>query len=721
MALTSSISPSEIADKLKLYRLTGEEHQKIRELLGRDPQGVEWALFSALWSEHCSYKSSKVHLKKLFNSSSRVMQSMGENAGVLDLGRGERIAFKIESHNHPSFIEPYQGAATGVGGIIRDILTMGARPIALANYLCFGDGAERSPKHVDGVVRGIGGYGNCVGVAMVTGQTEFHSSYNKNILVNAFCLGYFGPKDTVVSSGAKGVGNLVVYVGAKTGRDGIHGARMASESFNKGDESKRPNIQIGDPFFEKLLIESFLEVVEAGLVVCAQDMGAAGLISSTFEMASKGDVGFDMYLDKVPLRDPTMNPEEMLVSESQERMVLVCEPKNLEKVQAIFSKWGLDAVEIGKVIPKRMMRIHWKGEVITEIDPHALVENAPQWQRPFEETPKTIDSRYYLNSDEPQAKLTHALTSLQGCGRKWIYEQYDQQVGTQTMLDCRDSVGAVRLPSGRSVAVALGGRPHMLRLNAFIGGADSLMEPALRLMSKGYSPIGASDCLNYGNPENPKIMGEFKNSLEGMSEAARTFDSPIISGNVSFYNETGKQNITSTPAVTVIGLREDEGIPAHDHFTESGLNLYLVRSLQVRSNGMWSVINKEELGGKGEIDFEAIKTFGNKLLLLSKTAQASKLSGKFGLAYSLARMCVDVGATVRTDLKKDDFFLERMYDFVFATKENWTPEVTKNYEIIPLGRTGGDRLKINEFIDVPVSELREQYTGAWRKYFEELA
>jgi phosphoribosylformylglycinamidine synthase subunit PurL len=715
----ASISSTE--DKLKTYRLTSEEHKKIRELLGREPEGVEWALFSALWSEHCSYKSSKVHLKKLFNSSSRVMQSMGENAGVLDLGRGERIAFKIESHNHPSFIEPYQGAATGVGGIIRDILTMGARPIALANYLCFGDGEERSPKHVDGVVRGIGGYGNCVGVAMVTGQTEFHSSYNKNILVNAFCLGYFGPKDTVVSSGAKGEGNLVVYVGAKTGRDGIHGARMASESFNKGDESKRPNIQIGDPFFEKLLIESFLEVVEAGVVVCAQDMGAAGLISSTFEMASKGNVGFDMYLDKVPLRDPTMNPEEMLVSESQERMVLVCEPKNLGKVQEIFAKWGLDAVEIGKVIPKRVMRIHWKGEVITEIDPHALVENAPQWQRPFEETPKTVDTRYFLNSDEPKKKLERALTSLQGCGRRWIYEQYDQQVGTQTMLDCRDSVGAVRLPSGRSVAVALGGRPHMLRLNAFIGGADSLAEPSLRLMSKGYTPIGSSDCLNYGNPENPKVMGEFKNSLEGMSEAARVFDSPIISGNVSFYNQTGNQNITSTPAVTVIGLREDDGIPAHDHFSESGLNLYLVRSLHVRTNGMWSVVNNEDLGGKGEINFEMLKNFGTKLLSLSKSAQASKLSGKFGLAYSLARMCVNVGATVKSDLKKDDFFLERLYDFVFATKENWKPEVTKDYEIISLGKTGGDRLQINEFIDVPISELREQYTGGWRKHFEELA
>jgi phosphoribosylformylglycinamidine synthase len=710
---------SSIEAKLKTHRLTAEEFGKIRGLLGRDPEGVEWALSSALWSEHCSYKSSKVHLKKLFNSSPRVMQSFGENAGVLDLGQGERVAFKIESHNHPSFIEPYQGAATGVGGIIRDILTMGARPVALANYLCFG-GATAS-RHVDGVVRGIGGYGNCVGVAMVTGQTEFHESYDKNVLVNAFCLGYFGPEDKVVSSAAHGQGNLVVYVGAKTGRDGIHGARMASESFSAADESKRPNIQIGDPFFEKLLIEAFLEVVQKGLVICAQDMGAAGLISSTFEMASKGGVGFDLYLDRVPLRDPTMTPEEMLVSESQERMVLVCEPRNFAALREVFARWGLDAVEIGYVISERVMRLHWKGEILTEIDPHALVENAPQWTRPWEETPKGVDMRYFLTADEPIAKLFRALESLHGSSREWVYEQYDQQVGTQTVRDCRHSLGALRLPSGRQVGVALGGRPHVSRLNSFIGGADALTEPCLRLMMKGFTPVGASDCLNYGNPENPQVMGQFKASLDGMNEAANTFTCPLISGNVSFYNETEKRSITPTPAVSVVGLREDGASPPVDVFPAEGLNIYLVRSSQVRTNGMWSLLDGEELGGRGELDFSWLKTLGEKWLEFGRSSVACRLSGKFGLAYTLARLCLSgVGARIGGALKREDYFAERLYEAVFVTQASWTPEETPGLEIIFLGKTGGDRLSIENLLEVSVEEIKSKYHGGWRRHFGNL-
>jgi len=344
---------SEHAAKLKTYRLNESEYELIARLLGRPPRGVEWALFSALWSEHCSYKSSKVHLKKLFNKSSRVLESFGENAGVVDLGEGERVAFKIESHNHPSFIEPYQGAATGVGGILRDIFTMGARPIALADYLCFGEpSAPRMSPLVDGVVRGIGGYGNCVGVPTITGQTEFHESYSGNILVNAMAVGLFRPGEKIFLSKAKGPGNWVVYVGAKTGRDGVHGASMASESFEADSAAKRPTVQIGDPFYEKLLIESCLEVMKEDLVVAIQDMGAAGLTSSSFEMASKGGVGLSIHLDRVPLRDASMTPEDILLSESQERMLLVCEPRKFERIAAIFHRWGLDAVTIGEVTGK---------------------------------------------------------------------------------------------------------------------------------------------------------------------------------------------------------------------------------------------------------------------------------------------------------------------------------------------------------------------------------
>lgn len=720
MALNSSIE-----EKLKTYRLTTEEFEKILSLLGREPQGVEWALFSALWSEHCSYKSSKVHLKKIFNTSPRVLQSFGENAGVLDLGKGERIAFKIESHNHPSFIEPYQGAATGVGGIIRDILTMGARPIALANYLCFGE-SSKMKKHLDGVVRGIGGYGNCVGVPMITGQTEFHQSYNKNILVNAFCLGYFGPEDVVVKSGASGVGNLVVYVGAKTGRDGIHGARMASESFSKDDESKRPNIQIGDPFFEKLLIESFLEVVEQGLVVCAQDMGAAGLISSTFEMASKGDVGFEMYLDQVPLRDPTMTPEDMLVSESQERMVLVCEPNKLSQIQKTFAKWGLDAVEIGKVIAERKMKIHWKGEILTEIDPHALVENAPQWKRNFDDQPTKLQSNFVMNIPHAEEKLLSALKNVNGCSRQWIYEQYDQQVGTQTQRDCHSSVGVVQIPSGRTLAIALGGRPHWMRTNAFIGGADSIAEPILKMMSKGFVPVGASDCLNYGNPENPKIMGEFKFSLDGMNNVARDFQCPIVSGNVSFYNETEKRNITSTPSVGVVGLRESgENLP-DEQFANEKQNIYLIQLDMVRSEGMWA--ESEVPRAFGEFNFSHLKAFGDKLLKLSAFAQSSQLSGKFGLAYTLARMCLGgVGASISAELSTADLFEERLYEFVFVTKSELSSEWLANNgksaegKVLLLGTTGGKTLEIANHLSVSIEKIKQCYEGGWRNSFEELA
>lgn len=326
---------------LKRYRLSEDEYKRINGLLGRPPEGVEWALFSALWSEHCSYKSSRIHLKKFAFKSPRVLQSFGENAGVIDLGQGEKVAFKMESHNHPSFIEPYQGAATGVGGILRDIFTMGARPIALANYLCFGEPkAPRMAQLVGGVVSGISGYGNCVGVPTVTGQTEFHKSYNNNILVNAMAVGLFEPEDPVVTSAPKGVGNWVVYVGAKTGRDGVHGASMASESFAENSASKRPTVQIGDPFYEKLLIESCLEVMKKNLVVAIQDMGAAGLTSSSFEMAAKGGVGLRMHLDQVPLRDSSVGPEEILLSESQERMLLICEPGKYEELQKVFHRWG---------------------------------------------------------------------------------------------------------------------------------------------------------------------------------------------------------------------------------------------------------------------------------------------------------------------------------------------------------------------------------------------
>ncbi len=643
---------TEFAAKLKKYRLSSDEYERAKKLLGRDLQGLEWALFSALWSEHCSYKSSKVHLKKFAFSSPRVLQAMGENAGVIDLGEGERLAFKMESHNHPSFIEPYQGAATGVGGILRDIFTMGARPIALANYLCFGDPkAPRMQALVEGVVSGISGYGNCVGVPTITGQTEFDASYNNNILVNAMAVGLFTEGEPIVTSPARGVGNLVVYVGAKTGRDGVHGASMASESFAADSASKRPTVQIGDPFFEKLLIESCLEVIQKDLVVAIQDMGAAGLTSSSFEMSAKGGVGLRMHLDRVPLRDSSVGPEEILLSESQERMLLICEPHNLEPVREVFERWGLDIQVLGEVLPTPEMELLWKNEVVCKINPALLTDHAPMHDRPFEKwQPKKQVSNLSPNGAGDVA-LPAVLGSPQAMSRRWIYQQYDQRVGGKTVRDCDDSVAVVRLPTtGRGLGIVLGCRPSVMRMDAQVGGYDAAFYPALELSAKGFEPLALTDCLNFGNPERVPIMSEFVASVEALAHASRLLDAPVISGNVSFYNETMGVNITSTPATGMVGLRPDiESLPA-SHFTQSGDEIVLWRlpgvSYALNASGQIS-----EFSGSLEPEAVALWLKAVRGLVTSNGSQirASRVVGKYGVGYALARLSTEVlGARVQS-------------------------------------------------------------------------
>ena len=489
-----------IEQKLKHYRMSKAEYDRACELVGHQLREIEWPLFSALWSEHCSYKSSKVHLRKFYNKNARVLEAEGENAGVVDLGQGERVAFKMESHNHPSFIEPYQGAATGVGGILRDIFTMGARPIALADYLCFGEPqAPRMEYLVNGVVRGIGGYGNCVGVPTVSGQTNFHSSYNNNILVNAMAVGLFRPGEKVALSKAKGPGNLVVYVGAKTGKDGVHGASMASESFDSDSEKKKPNVQIGDPYFEKLLIESCLEVIQKDLVVAIQDMGAAGLTSSSFEMASKGQVGMEMHLDKVPLRDSSITPEEILLSESQERMLMVVEPSKFAAIQDVFAHWGLDAAVVGHILPERVVRLLWHGEVLVEIDPDLLVEHPPKYERPYH-------SWSWKNHRPVNAKPQELRWGTPDqMSRRFITRQYDQRVGLNTVLDCESPVALMRLPdSGRGLGIAVGCRPEIMRIDAKLGAYDSIAYPALQMACQGIQAM-ASRYLKHGGGRSKQV------------------------------------------------------------------------------------------------------------------------------------------------------------------------------------------------------------------------
>jgi phosphoribosylformylglycinamidine synthase len=635
----STLNP-EIQKKCQHYRMSASEYERACELLGHPLTEIEWPLFSALWSEHCSYKSSKIHLHKFFNKNARVLEAEGENAGVVDLGQGERIAFKMESHNHPSFIEPYQGAATGVGGILRDIFTMGARPIALADYLCFGETqAPRMETLIDGVVRGIGGYGNCVGVPTVTGQTNFHSSYNQNILVNAMAVGLFRPNEKIALSKAQGVDNLVVYVGAKTGKDGVHGASMASESFDENSEKKKPNVQIGDPYFEKLLIESCLEVIQKDLVVSIQDMGAAGLTSSSFEMASKGQLGMEVHLDKVPLRDSSITPEEILLSESQERMLMIVKPENLGEIQDVFAHWGLDAVPIGHILRERVVKLLWHGELLTSIDPDLLVENAPRYERPY-------------NKWVPKNKVD-VLKAVDGDRKKeipldFIYRQYDQRVGLNTIKDCESPVALLRLKdSGRGLGIAVGCRPEIMKLDAQLGAYDSVAYPALQMACEGVEAVAVTDCLNFGNPERLEIMSEFVASVEAISEICKILDAPVVSGNVSFYNETMGQNITSTPATGLVGLRENiENIKA-SFFDKENQEVFLVTLPMIAYSGVWA----DKPQWTGQFDCAMVGEFIQKVraLALTKNVSCLRTVTSAGLNSSLKKLQVQgIGVKVET-------------------------------------------------------------------------
>lgn len=721
--------------KLKLYRLTDEEYNLMKNLLGREPLPVEWPLFSALWSEHCSYKSSKIHLRKFAYRNQNTPELDGENAGVVDLGCGEKIAFKMESHNHPSFIEPVQGSATGVGGILRDIFTMGARPIMSADFLCFGEvNAPRMKYLMNGVAKGISSYGNCVGVATVTGQTNIHARYNKNILVNALNVGYFGPDQKMALSKAKGEKNLVVYVGAKTGRDGVHGASMASASFDEDSESKKPNVQIGDPFFEKLLIEACLEVLKKDLVVAMQDMGAAGLTSSSFEMASKGQVGLSIDLKKVPLRDETMTAEDILLSESQERMLLICEPKNFEKLQTEFKKWSLDAVILGEVLKDRKVKLMWGVETLTEIDPDLIVEKAPQYNRPYtkwsypnrvsdfsnEQLPKSFSAMKLLEAKLNQFKLNQ---------HHWIHNQFDQRVGARTAMACESSVAFARLDySGRGLGLAVGCRPEVMLMDAEIGALDAVYYPSFQLAIKGAAALAVTDCLNFGNPQKNDIMSEFVASVEAIADAGKKLDAPVISGNVSFYNETLGENIISTPAIGVVALRDSvEGI-IPDHFSTPLENLILVQLNWVES---WVYVNQlEDKISKFKFNPSLdVAGFIKKCVLMTdhfnknhKKVSALKAVGLGGVGISCLKMSQkNIGFDLSYDGSLDDeseLFKDIFYGFILSTSEKSEEMIeflTQFFEGIKLdikkiGETRVEEIKFGPSLSLNYNDFKKSFT-----------
>jgi phosphoribosylformylglycinamidine synthase subunit PurL len=563
------------------HGLSEDEFHLIERRLGRTPTFTELGVFSVMWSEHCSYKSSRRHLAKLPNRSSRVAGGPGENAGALDIGDGWLAVFKIESHNHPSFVEPYQGAATGVGGILRDIFAMGARPVASLNSLKFGSfDSPRTRYLLGGVVGGIGGYGNCVGVPTVGGEVMFDDAYNDNILVNAFCIG-LARSEELQSARAKGVGNPVLYVGSATGRDGIHGASLlASAEFDASSEHKRPTVQVGDPFTEKLLIEACLEAVKTGAVVALQDMGAAGLTSSSSEMAARGKLGIELDLDQVPLREANLTPYEMLLSESQERMLIVAQRGREHELQAVFEKWDLHAVVIGKLTDDHRWRVTWRGNAVADIPVEALADEAPLYERPFAAPAAHSGARVEVRErPAPDAALRRLLDSPNVGSKRWVYRQYDSIVQSNTVLAPGGDAAVLRIKgSRRALALAVDSNPRACILDPYIGPMLTTLEAARNVACVGARPIGITDCLNYGNPERPEIMWQFVRGVEAIRDAATALDAPVVSGNVSFYNETQGRAIPPTPTIGIVGLLADVGKCCGPFFRRPGDAIVLVRT-----------------------------------------------------------------------------------------------------------------------------------------------
>ncbi len=577
---------------VKEHGLNEDEYQKILRLLGREPTLTELGIFSVMWSEHCSYKSSRPHLKRLPTRSRRVMQGPGENAGIIDVGDGWACAFKIESHNHPSFIEPLQGAATGVGGILRDIFTMGARPVAVMDSLRFGplstngaSAAEVRKNHsvLEGVVAGISFYGNCFGVPNLGGETKFEPCYSQNPLVNAFALGLLR-RDKIFYARAAGEGNPVIYVGAKTGRDGIHGATMASEEFSETSEAKRPNVQVGDPFLEKLLLEACLEAMQSGAVVGIQDMGAAGLTCSTCEMGARGHTGIEIELDCVPQRETGMIPYEIMLSESQERMLLVADKGRQEEVFRIFAKWGLDAVEVGRVTTDGKMRVLQHGQVVAEIPNDALTDEAPVYQRPLArwEPPVARDIPEHIRlgqTSDLTANFIRLLASPNICSKRYVFQQYDSMVQVNTLQGPGGDAGVIRIKgTERGLAMALDGNGRWAWLDPMLGAMHAVAESARNIACTGATPVAATNCLNFGNPEKPRIMWQFSQVVDGMTKACEELEVPITGGNVSFYNETLGEGIYPTPVLGVIGILDNVELAVGMDYLDVGRPIFLLHA-----------------------------------------------------------------------------------------------------------------------------------------------
>ena len=717
------------------HGISAEEYQKILKALGREPNYTELGVFSVMWSEHCSYKSSRYYLKNLPTEGSGVLQGPGENAGVVDIGGGLAVAFKIESHNHPSFIEPYQGAATGVGGILRDIFTMGARPIASLNSLRFGAIEHPRTRYLlAGVVAGIGGYGNCIGVPTVGGECYFDGCYNTNILVNAFTLGIVKKKN-IFTGIAKGVGNPVIYVGSKTGRDGIHGATMASESFSEEKEQRRPTVQVGDPFTEKLLLEACLELMEKDSIIGIQDMGAAGLTSSSAEMAGRGGCGVELDLSAVPLRESGMTPYEILLSESQERMLLVAKQGSEDEIRKIFEKWDLDAVVIGRVTDDQHFRARWRGQEVANIPIHALTKDAPSYQRPAARPPQQdqlqqLDLGTVKEPKDLGATLKQLLASPNIASKEWIYRQYDQFVRTNTVVGPGADAAVIRVKgTSKGLALTVDGNSRYCYLDPYVGGVVAVAEAARNLACVGARPIGVTDCLNFGSPENPEVMWQFAQVIQGMRDACTALHVPVVSGNVSFYNETDGIPVYPTPTIGMVGLIEKVDRVVTPWFKASGDVVAMLGR------------TREELGGSEYLKWVHGLTRGTPPWIDLKVEQAVQLCcleaidrqllasahdvSDGGLAVALAECCIGnperpLGVRLETrEMIRGDasLFSESQSRIVVSLKEENIDRlkeiaVKHNVPVQVIGEVGGTRFVIQPLMQLPVDELKSIWSGA---------
>jgi phosphoribosylformylglycinamidine synthase subunit PurL len=781
--MTLSQVPAITPELIREHGLTPKEYAKIQQLLGgRTATLTELGIFSVMWSEHCSYKSSRVHLKRLPTRSKLVVQGPGENAGVIDIGDGWACAFKIESHNHPSFIEPFQGATTGVGGILRDIFTMGARPVAVMDSLRFGPIAESKSESADksvratqaeihknhsimeGVVSGVASYGNCFGVPNLGGETKFEPCYSGNPLVNAFALGLVR-RDQIFYAKAAGEGNPVIYVGAKTGRDGIHGATMASEEFSEESEAKRPNVQVGDPFLEKLLLEACLEAMQTGAIVGIQDMGAAGLTCSTCEMGARGKVGLEIELDRVPQRETGMSAYEIMLSESQERMLLVAEKGREQEVFRVFQKWGLDAVEVGHVTNDNVMRLRQHGELVAEIPNEALTDDAPLYKRPLErweppverEMPASIqrslivdgatgvspvpvggDARFSTDLTESFKRL---LASPNICGKRWVWQQYDHMVQTNTVeAPGAGDAGVIRIKgSQRGLAMALDGNGRWCYLDPRLGAMHAVAEACRNVACAGATPIGATNCLNFGNPEKPHIMWQFSQVVDGITKACEQLEVPVTGGNVSFYNETLGEGIYPTPVLGIVGILEDVHKTAKMEFREPGRTIVLLRATEpgditdAQTEFGSSEYAKEVLGAvwgyPPELDLEREAALQKGLIEMIQAGRVESAHdcSSGGLTVALVEQAFPKGIGLRVDVKSGGLPLEfalfgedasRVVIACDPAHLEGIKEVADKHglSLDMLGETGSDRIEIRldrrVVISGSVAELRDVYESA---------